>query len=579
MKLYDEFVKLVETKEYGELKKAWFTTFTISPDFVERYVLPTILGFGNDLPKTPSQFEAINAALVDSGKDIRFFYDAKMPIEGFKRTTVNFQGVFWKTGLYHPKVTLIEFEKCSFLMAGSANLGISGWGRNREAVTIKEIGVRQANQIKSFFQLFTVDITAPRATKPAKSWDFIYRNLAYELKNEEKELYVWSPYFSSKLEDLSKELFPGHKVNIIPDRPNGKIRLEEVPDSDNLSFYNDIKSREEMTHAKVWLTPNKIAIGSHNFTGAALEDRNLEASIVDGLDQYTFDAFVHDLEDIESPTGMTGEELKEEALPENYYTVPVHIEANWQTRTIDFYFIDGEARKLNEYLPWKLYLPGNVEHEQKEKIHGNCNSYSIQLNTKQLIECFNALLTDRMFYIDSPSKTIASGYIEEVEASSLYRSPHRYTKLHDFFLDSLIGVDPNDSSRTYLPQEGDSELQTDNKFASKIRGFGYFELFEIFKKIRTRITETKDITLLKHAVLYAPNSLVSLKELIQKEVQQSNQKTALYNWFMVYEFNDLIEEVRSDDIKINGIKGIKINLSYKDKKFISSVLNIQKGTL
>ena len=578
MKLYDEFVKLVETKEYGELKRAWFTTFTISPDFVERYILPPILGLSNDLPRTPSQFEAINAALVDSGKDIRFFYDAKMPIEGFKRTTVNFQGVFWKTGLYHPKVTLIEFEKCSFLMVGSANLGISGWGRNREAVTIKEIGVRQAKQIKSFFQLFTVDITAPRATKPTKSWDFIYRNLPYELKNEEKELYVWSPYFSSKLEDLSQRLFPDYKVNIIPDRPNGKIRLEKVPISDNLFFYCDIKSREEMTHAKVWLTSNKIAIGSHNFTSAALEDKNLEASIVDSLDQYMFDAFRHDLEDIESLTGMTSEELKEDGLPEEYI-VSAHIEANWKTRTIYFYFLEDEARELNKHLPWKLYLPGNVKYKQKEKIHGNCNSYSIQLNTKQLNECFNALLTDRMFYIDSKSKIIASGYIEEVEASSLYRSPHRYTNLHDFFLDSLIGIDPNDSTRTYLPQEGDAELQTDNKFISEIRGFGYFELFEIFTKIRTRITKTKDKTLLRHAVLFAPNSLALLKELIEKEIQQSNKKTALYNWFMVYEFNDLIEEIRSDNSKIKAIEGIKVNLSNKDKKFISSVLNIKKGAI
>lgn len=584
MILYDEFVKLVANKEYGKIKRAWFTTFVISPDFIERYVLPPLLGLDDDLPKTPSQFETINAALSNKKIDIRFFYDAKMPIEGFKRTIANFQGVFNNAGLFHPKVSLIEFEKCSFLIVGSANLTISGWGRNREAVTIKEIGVRQANQVKHFFEQFTIyQVDTPKAKIKAKTWDLIYKNLPRKLISDNKCLYVWSPYFSSELEKLCKEEFPAYKVKIIPDTVNRKIRLKKVPTSDNLLFYGDGHSGKEiMSHAKVWLTDKKICIGSHNFTSAAIKDNNIEASIIDDVDKDTFRELTNNLQVLKLLSGMTEEELKENALPENYNEVIAHVEANWKNRTINLYFIIDEERKLNEYLPWKLYLPGNVIYEQVEKIHGNCTTHFIELSVVHQEKCFNALLTDRMFYIESKSKIIATGYIEESDACTMYRSPHKYTKLHDFFLDSLSSVNPQNSNRTYLTHDGDDELNLEG-IKVELRSFGYFEIFQIFIKIKERIKSITDEIILKHAVCYAPNSVVALKKLLENEIEQSSFKPSIkpsiYNWFIIYEFNSLLEQLKIEEVLVKPIKDRKNKLSFKDKKFIKSVLNLKKGAI
>ncbi len=579
MILYDKFVKLVSNKEYGKIKRAWFTTFVISPDFIERYILPPLLGLDNDLPKTPSQFESINAALSNKEIDIRFFYDAKMPIEGFKRTTVNFQGVFNDSGLFHPKVSLIEFEKCSFLIVGSANLTISGWGRNREAITIKEIGGRQANQVKGFFDQFSICKKRPRATKEVKTWDLIYKKLPKKLICDNKCLYVWSPYFSSELESLCKNEFPDYKVKIIPDRVNGKIRLKEIPTNDDLSFYDDGHSGKEiMTHAKVWLTDKKICIGSHNFTSAALKDNNMEASIIDDVDKDTFRELTNKLKVINSIKGMTEEELKEDSLPENYNKVIAHVEANWKNRTINLYFIIGEERKLNDCLPWKLYLPGNVKYKQKENIHGNCTTHFIKLSVDDQEKCFNALLTDRMFYMESSSEIIATGYIEERDAGSLYRSPHKYSKLHDFFLDSLSDVNPKNSGRTRLLGDVNDEHNPDDKKV-ELRSFGYFEIFQIFIKIKERILCIKDKTMFTHAVSYAPNSVKELKKLLENEIEQSSFKPSIYNWFIIYEFNSLLEQLKIEEVLVSPIKDRKNKLSSKDKRFIKSVLNLKKGVI
>jgi len=575
--LYNKFIKLVCNKDYGKLKRAWFTTFTISPDFVERYILPPLLGLDDDLPKTPSQFETINAILGNKNIDIRFFYDAKMPIEGFKRTTAGFYGVFNDTGLFHPKVILIEFEKCSFLIVGSANLTISGWGRNREAVTTKEIGVRQANQVKAFFDQFTLDlVSVPKSTKPAKPWNLIYKNLPKALQCEEKYLYLWSPYFSSKLESLSKELFPGYEVKIIPDIIDGKIRLSKIPTYDNLLFFQDgYRGQEIMTHAKIWLTPKKICIGSHNFTGAALKDANIEASIIDDVDNDTFKKLTESLKVLVEPEEMTEEELNENSLPKDCYELIAHLEANWKMRTIRIYFVDTEERKLNNHLPWELHLPGNVKVTQTENIHGNCKDFQIEFSLEEEEKCFNALITDRIYYIESKSKIIASGYIEEVEARPEYRSPHRYMKLHDFFLDTLSEATPESSNRTKLSQDGDSELYLED-YNIELRTFGYFEIFEIFIKIKRRLLNFKDNTNLKHAVCFAPNSLRALKVLLENELSSSS---SIYNWFIIYEFNSILGEVDLEEQWIKPIKPIKINLSSKDKKFISLVLNLKKGTI
>ena len=56
MKLYTEYKKTVENilKE-EKIKKAYFTTFNISPEFVERYIIPPL--YKKRIPKNKLHYE------------------------------------------------------------------------------------------------------------------------------------------------------------------------------------------------------------------------------------------------------------------------------------------------------------------------------------------------------------------------------------------------------------------------------------------------------------------------------------------------------------------------------------------
>lgn len=579
MNLYNEYKKLVKEKEYGKLKRAWFTTFTISPDFIERYILPPLLNLDNEVPKTLSQFETINVALDNSEIDICFFYDAKMPLEGFKRTTVKLQGIYNNNGLFHPKVTLIEFEKKTFLMVGSANLTLSGWGRNREAVTIKEIGEKQADQVIKFFESFNIKTKVPKAINTNMKWDLIYKDLSKVLKNENNSLYVWSPYFSSELESTYKRFFPNYNIKIIPDKIDGKIRLSKLPNIDKIEFFDDSFSRKDfMTHAKIWLTQNKICIGSHNFTSAALGNDNIEASIIDEVDSSTIKNLTRNLNALETPILMTEEELKENDLSDNnYFDLTVHLEADWKNRTIRFYFLENEEKRLNDFLPFTLYLPGGIKKKQIDRIHGNCKEYFLILDksgTEKIDKFFNALLSDRVFHIEAEvnneNKIITSVYIEEVGANINYRNPHKYTNLQDFFIDSITDTIPENSNRTKLTHEEDSELNIE-EYNSELRVFSYFEIFQIFMKLKERISEiTYDSIEFIHTVCYAPNSLKVLKSLLEDEMKSSS---SIYSWFIINEFNSLLKNLKIKRAMISPIKQIKLN--EKNERFIELASKIK----
>lgn len=578
MNLYNKYKKLVKEKEYGKLKRAWFTTFTISPDFIERYILPPLLNLDNEVPKTLSQFETINVALDNSEIDICFFYDAKMPLEGFKRTTVKLQGIYNNNGLFHPKVTLIEFEKKSFLMVGSANLTLSGWGRNREAVTIKEIGRKQANQVTKFFESFNIKTIVPKAINTNMEWDLIYKDLSKVLKNESNSLYVWSPYFSSELESTYKRFFPNYNIKIIPDKIDGKIRLSKLPNIDKIEFFDDSFNRRDfMTHAKIWLTQNKICIGSHNFTSAALGNDNIEASIIDEVDSSTIKNLTRNLNVLETPILMTEEELKENDISDNYFDLTVHLEADWKNRTIRFYFLENEEKRLNDFLPFTLYLPGGIEKKQTNPIHGNCKEYPLVLDkngTEKIDKFFNALLSDRVFHIESKvnneNKIITSAYIEEIGANINHRNPHKYTNLQDFFIDSLTDTTPENSNRIKIIQEGDFELNIE-EYINESRAFSYFEIFQIFMKLKERISKIPyDSVEFIYAVCYAPNSLKVLKSLLEEEIKNNS---SIYSWFIIDEFNTLLKDLKIKRSIICPIEQIKLN--EKNKIFIDLASKIK----
>lgn len=142
MKLYTQYLSSLENLRKGgkTIKKAYFTSFNLSPEFFETYILPPLLE--EDIPDNSFQYETLNVKLEELEKklDLKVFYDANMmQLNEQKRTILKFNPILMtneqgkRKGLFHPKVIYLENEDEGILFVGSGNLTLSGWGRNIEA--------------------------------------------------------------------------------------------------------------------------------------------------------------------------------------------------------------------------------------------------------------------------------------------------------------------------------------------------------------------------------------------------------------------------------------------------------------
>ncbi len=161
-KLYSEYKKcLQKIVAGGGLKAAWFTTFNIKMQFVEKYILPPLLNMNPGpqsedngepqplpnchIPQSERDYEVLNQQLrAEDAPSIRVFCDASMIDIGDKRTTLPVIPINASElelpyereakGVFHPKVIFLLGATCSFLICGSANLTRAGWASNRECV-------------------------------------------------------------------------------------------------------------------------------------------------------------------------------------------------------------------------------------------------------------------------------------------------------------------------------------------------------------------------------------------------------------------------------------------------------------
>ncbi|HEF4840755.1 TPA: hypothetical protein SAO52_005565, partial [Burkholderia vietnamiensis] len=323
MKLLDAFRKQVEG--LGELRRAWFTTFNLGIPFFETHVLPVLLGF--DQPANRMDYETMQQEMAEREIDLRLFCDLRMmEADQLKRTAIPVHGIlpsrlaangFDKDSLFHPKVIFLEGKSGSMVLGtGSANLTVSGWGRNQEVFAFRAVSNNeQYQQIKLFFDPLTESLGLTEAQHLGvrrkfngedEDWRFAHsfqtKTFLQQLMAETgaNRLTVWSPYFSRDLagligriqETMGRDL----KFFIVPDRiANRQLRtvwteeLEKLQQAGVLSFHDYPSPRAaeiEMTHAKLWLASGdkaRLAVGSWNCTEpgtSSFEQSNVEAGIL-----------------------------------------------------------------------------------------------------------------------------------------------------------------------------------------------------------------------------------------------------------------------------------------------------------
>lgn len=574
MKLLDMLKE--EIRKMNVLKRAWFTSFNLNPSFVERYILPALIGW-EDVPRTVRDFESIMQIIHERKMDVRFFCDNRMlELDEGKRTTIDihplditlFEDRF-HYGVFHPKVILLQDEKdrCT-LFCGSANLTIGGWAHNREGVVCREIESREnAEKVEQFFQKifkayfwesFPQDF-AIDANEAEEDWRFS-STLVEEAPFPEllltkggQELVVWSPYFTRDMTGFLEKYQPEKSVHIIPDVQGNKIRIhndnQEAFNDPNLCLkeylYEDRDQDERMTHAKIWLTERQLAIGSWNMTEAGTGGNpggknNIEAGIIlDVTPEFQADV----LKKCQSRKWdfMDNKELEEDEpdIGGSEFPYNLSVVLDWDRRK---YCIQSDEPPNSE----KLYLKlpdQTIPFQQGE--------YRIKE------EKIDNLLQNHMYILESDDKTVQTGFIKEIHCKG--RPVWKYGNLTELMFSYItqkstwMGRENQEVSYKRFSEavEGprDGFLQTQEDFS----GISYFGMFQAFAGIRERLEKAmagyeKDHAELNRLVRAYPGSIFELAEKIDQACDDdANNKTmsTVFKWYLKQECNVIIRMVKS----------------------------------
>lgn len=561
MKYMDVFVKVLEeltknrTKNSGKLKGAWFTTFNMDLNFIDQYIIP-LLAFKNDQSEKRkfsfNQLAVFQAqdTLKKQETDIRFYYDERMlnnfsklncfPVIGVnpKRVAGSHKGVF------HPKLVFLwNKDGKAYLIAGSGNLTVSGWGRNRESVISREVkSQKNFDAIIEFFKWVdpTVeDINTGFSVSGKDDWEFICSSaedkksplLSRLLTEETKDLLVWSPYFSSDPKGLIGKIqeYGNPQISLIPDvttdvTTDETVRIDnnKISDLSGRLFSDKQQDGSRFSHVKLWLTESKIAVGSWNFTEAALglsTANNIEAGIL-----LNNDIGIPELNKLEGLQGLDKDTLINEKpkLDFNGIDFSVSVVLNWETHQYTIK-IDGAGEDV-KWDSYKIHLPG---------VNGDF-SLPVKEPIRIEIEDANELLRHPVFRIYQNEEEKYIGFVIETNIKKRLIRP--FDSLQEL-MDSVIEKKLFD----YQPPDNIDPTTGETIYEDEIEGCihqtetlpNYFSLFKVFENIREEASDEDK----KNAVI------LWLKPLIQKELLKNGKETlSIYQKFLVYEFNRLCEE-------------------------------------
>lgn len=632
IKLYKHFVEQIE--KIGKVKRAWFTTFNLDISFFEKYILSALMGKGYDELKTPYDYEALSANLANEQEsldgekmEVKVFYDYRtLKVEGKPKQTavqlhpINIKKIKtletqnFKNGVFHPKVSIFEtYEGKYFLMVCSANLTLGGWARNRECFFFEEIrNTKNGRGIGEFLSGIISSIsgfennnllnklaTGKFGTEEQK-WVFISSlNETSFLKslnntNNPLPLTVWSPYFANDLSDLISELQDQYfdSIEIIPAKnENQKIRITEKVynkcESENKVEFKEDKlpqaSLEAFVHAKVWLTPKTLAIGSWNMTWSGINEskkgnNNLEAGIIYYLTPKEYQQILdgNPITNLKSHNFYEEEELNQEKqnlLDE--YTISVDLVLDWDKQIIKLVnpSYAGLIKNIGEDA--SIELPGfGLKKINFLELPHNFASYS------------KLFLTDRFFEIsDKKSKTLYKGYVREIGLVS--RPVNSFENIDDF-LKGWVTEKPEEKTELFgLAYDTGDEDGISSHTKAILYGNdqnSWFTSFHAFESILNRINSTKSLSAqdrkkeLKRIGRVLPGSLNELKIHLEKlmelyKTDKTNfKKSPIYLWFLIEKANFLFgyfnKLVVFGDEQISPIKNLKFEEVIDQSKLI-----------
>ena len=573
MKLYQQFKKIVEAIKPVEV--AWFTTFNLDVELVERFLLPRLVDTEPSELKTAEDYEALNLALKEINIKVWFDYRA-LNLNSPKRTTMDFISIdprtFYDSSsadiVFHPKVVFLKGKGGAYLICGSANLSIGAWSSNKEGVLIKEITTREnATEVITFFEnLYDIggadkaDLENLRQwrnklSKETSGWNF-YTSLNNSPNLFERlgtgSLTTWSPYFSKDATGLVQKLLKAgySKITLVPDiASSGKVRitpteLKALQQQESVAIYRHKETQEtsndraHITHAKVWLTEDKLAVGSWNFTkpGTGLTvpvtERNVEAGIITSISKSTYNALLGSIAPIHSNliSGTSASEMEEEwAQMLNPFTMDCKVIANWEKFTYDI--VSDELEGLSVLLPDR----------PNEKVP------LAEVTDRSFRENYKKVLKDKTFTVyNFEDKPVFSGFL--IETGTHKRPAYGYATLFDLF-DSLLDNPSGETSRKVcqysLLDEEDEQYQVERPVILYQGNDSYYMMFVAFQKLYDAIDQNqKNQKKLDEIGFRLPGSLIKTSDLVKESLSaldaEMNEDRCIYFYFLACELNRCI---------------------------------------
>ncbi len=395
--------RLVRASEYfHKLDGVMLTTFNLSAAFLEDHALPAVLGI--EAKTNAARRAELHYRLGTTPCTV--FYDPTSPPKVSGRYRYVARPVPIRGRFFHPKLVVLagrseDGTTWVYLAVSSANLTLSGWGRNAESFGETWIHTRRQQSWKTLDDLLTwlsrrsplgdkkantdavIRIRSALARMPerrrfndpgTKPWSgTLYANLYVSVVHSEglpaflqggrirrpSELRVYSPYWS----DVAKQVtaFNARNTVLVPalrlDRTAVGLARNQAAELDNQTeirrIQDDIGSR--FWHMKTYRIRHgktiRTAVGSCNFTRAGLSggDGNVEAMLV----------FDSDPDWLPQDRTVETEELADDvqAEEETSIPVPVSIVVAWDWRAHAWrWWLDATPQQHD----FSLHLPGLV---------------------------------------------------------------------------------------------------------------------------------------------------------------------------------------------------------------------------
>lgn len=581
MKLISEFKAQLTT--LGKIKRVWLTSFNINIGFIETHLLPAVLGM-EEPPKNRSEFERLQFDLSRKKIDFRIYCDKRLITqEQHKRTSITILPVSVRqiaprldaqNSLFHPKVIYLEDVHGNMILgAGSANLTLSGWARNQEAVDFRRVSTnKQYQQIKSFFTRVDPNIDVDEAFPVRRKfshddtdWDFIHslsgKTLLKALANGDtiKKLSVWSPYLAADLAGFIGSLShafgnPALRVDLVPDLAHGRFLrtpggqdVEALRQSGQLRLCKNPMERDErseLTHAKVWLATGKtsatLAIGSWNFTAPGCSSistdeahRNIEAGIVHRVSPKT--KIVGAVLDDKAFDFASAELLEAEGLQiPDQLPFDLQVQFDWRSGK---YTVSGEWFDGKSTAQYALRLPGITQ-----VIPLGWRGKSLIALRDLVAEQPDEVLTQHFYTVIRPGEADWQGVIHEV--GQAFRRVNGFDTLHDLLNSYICDVDPQDNDAVQLREtlcDGDSaeDALPEEKPPVQTRATSYFRLFYALEKRREHLETLNDDASLHYWLFTCPGCLLELVEKVRENL--AAQPGTLFGWFMANEVQSLCQ--------------------------------------